>query len=208
MNRLLKQWLLPAAALLLLGAPQAKAGLINWKYNWTPSSLAINADGGSGGNVTLTNEPLGSATGSSDVVATNIRTISSAPATAPDTMITQGNYTLTVQITDIDSGLAGSLAFTGKLGGTFSNVNSNVSNKFTGTLTKQLTLGDHTFTVTIGPYTPPGPPNASNAGSIAAHVDVSDLQIEKVPEPSTMALALFGLSTVGAGWWRKRRLAA
>ena len=208
MKRLRNLLLVPMAAALFFSASSAKAGLINWKYNWSPSSLAINADDPSGGHVSLTNEPAGSATGSSDVVATNLRTVSNAPATAPDTLHPQGAYTLTVQITDIESGTSGQLAFTGKLGGTFSDTNSNVTNKFTGQLTQQLVLGSHTYTVTIGPYTPPGPPNASNAGSIAAHVDVSGIQIERVPEPSTMALAIFGLSTVGAGWWRKRRLAA
>ena len=43
----------------------------------------------------------------------------------------------------------------------------------TGSPTVQaLTLGGNKYTVTIGPYSPAGPPSASNAGSIAAHVDV------------------------------------
>ena len=95
-----------------------------------------------------------------------------------------------------------------------SNSNANVTNKFTGLITQQLILGNvakgfRTYTVTIGPYTPPGPPGASNAGSISAHVDVTDGGvINKVPEPSTMALSFVGFTVFGAGAWRKRRAAA
>jgi hypothetical protein len=195
------------AAMLLLTASQARAGLIDWKYNWEPGALAVSGDGGDG-KITFSDQPLGNATGSSDVVATNIRTISSAPPGAPNTLITNGAYSLTLSITDVVSGKSGALLFTGKLGGTFSSSNSNVTNMFTGLTTQMLTLGGHTFTVVIGPYTPPGPPTASNAGSISAHVTVDSIHTQGVPEPSTMGLALFGLTTFGANWWRKRRLAA
>jgi len=208
MSRLRKALLVPVAVWLLVAASQAQAGLINYKYNWAPSSLGIAGDGGSG-LIKLTNEPAGPITsGSSDVAATNIKTVSSADPEVPDTLNVQGAYTLTVQITDIDSGLSGQLSFAGKLGGTFSAHNANVTNKFTDQLTKTLTLDKHTYTVTIGPYTPPGPPDSENKGAISSHIDVSNIQIEKVPEPSTMALALFGVSSLGAGWWRRRRLAA
>jgi hypothetical protein len=209
MSSLKKCLIAPVAALLLFTASQAHAELISWKYNWGPGALSIPADGGTGGNVAVTNEPTNSAVGSSDVVATNLRTISSAAPAMPDTLTKNGAYSLSIQIWDVASNTSGTLTFTGKLGGTFSNSNANVTNKFTGMLTQVLTLGGNTFTVAIGPYTPPGPPSASNAGSIAAHVDVEGgIHVTGVPEPSTMGLAIFGLTTVGAGWWRKRRLAA
>ena len=73
-----------------------------------------------------------------------------------------------------------------------------------------LPLGDNNYTVTIRSYSPPGPPSASNYGSIAAHVDVTTLTPGQfnTPEPSTMVLSCLGLSFFGAASWRKRRQAA
>ncbi len=207
MRRLKSLFFAPVVALLLISASQARAGNINWTYNWTPGSLALFGNAGSSaGYVSFTNEPTAGATNTSDIVATNIRTVSGSSPTLPNTFGTTGVYTLTLQITDVTSNQSGSVTFSGKLGGSFSDSNANVTNKFTGMITQQLFLGANTYTVTIGPYTPPGPPSATNAGSISAHVDVSGISIQSnTPEPSTMALSLFGLSTLGAGWWRKRR---
>jgi hypothetical protein len=193
--------------LLALTASQARAGLIDWKYNWEPGALAVSGDGGSG-KVNFSDQPLGNATGSSDVVATNLHTVSNAPPAAPNTLTTNGAYSLTVTITDVASGKSGALLFTGKLGGTFSSSNSNITNTFTGLTTQVLTLGGNTYSVAVGPYSPPAVPTASNAGSISAHVTINGASTQGVPEPSTMGLALFGLTTLGANWWRKRRLAA
>jgi hypothetical protein len=206
MFRLKARFFAPIIALLLISASQVRAGNINWTYNWNPGALALYGDSGTkGGYLAFTDEPSAGATNSSDIVATNVRTVSGASPNLPDQFVGTGVYTLALQITDSASGQSGILTFSGKLGGTFSDSNANVSNHFTGLLTQQLFLGNNTYTVTIGPYTPPGPPSATNAGSISAHVDVSGISIQSVPEPSTMALSIFGLTTVGAGWWRKRR---
>ena len=87
-----------------------------------------------------------------------------------------------------------------------------MTDTFTGLTTQQLFLGNNTYTVTIGPYNPPAPPNSLNAGGISAYVDVSPTlgisggSSPSMPEPSSMALSLLGLTTAGLGWWRKRRL--
>ena len=211
MSRFKTRLVTPVVILLLVSASQVRAGNINWSYNWTPGSLALYGDAGTtGGYVAFTDEPSGSATGSSDVVATNLRTVSKASPDTPDGFTTAGNYSTTMQITDLQSGAVGSLTFNGKLGGTFSDSNANVSNAFTGLTTQQLVLGNNTYTVTIGPYTPPGPPNATNAGSISAFVEVDGGVgiTSNAPEPTSLALSLFGLTTLGAGWWRKRRVTA
>jgi hypothetical protein len=210
MRRLKSHLFASVVAVLMVLGSQARADNINWHYNWTPGSLNVNSDAGPGGGfLTFTNEPQAAAIGSSDIVVTNIRTVSTAPLSNPDTFTTAGAYTLSLQITDDASGQTGSLTFSGKLGGSFSANNAAVMNKFTGQITQQLFLGGNTYTATIGPYAMPGPPTATNAGSISAHVDVSGINItaKDNPEPSSMALSLFGLTTVGAGWWRKRRAA-
>jgi hypothetical protein len=155
----------------------------------------------------LTFEALSHADGPSDVVATNIRMFSSAPRTTPDA-ITNGSYSLTLNLVDSASGESGSVTFTGMLNGTFSTTSANVTNAFTGPTSQQLTLGGHLYTITIGPYAPPGPPGAANAGTISAHVDVGDSgggSGGDSPEPSTLVLSGLGLSFLGVASWRKRR---
>jgi hypothetical protein len=212
MSRLKTRLIAPVVAMLLVVGAQARAGNINWSYNWSPGSLVLFGDSGSkGGFISFTDEPTNAATNSSDVVATNVRTVSGAAPGLPDQFTSTGAYSLSMKITDTASGLSGTLNFGGKLGGTFSATNANVSNHFTGLLTQQLFLGSNVYTVTMTSYTPPGPPGATNAGSISAHVDVAPGGgggVQSLPEPSTMALCLMGLGTAGAGWWRKRRASA
>ena len=129
-----------------------------------------------------------------------------ASANSPDTLNNTGAYSLTLTLTDTASGMSGSLTFNGKLSGTFSKDSANITNQFSSPLTQTLLLGNNSYTVNIGPYSPPGPPDSTNFGSIAAHVSVSTLAITEVaPEPSSLLLALFGLSGAGAFSWRKRR---
>jgi hypothetical protein len=207
--------------LLILAGVHARAEPISWDFSWEPSSLVIAADGGGTGGVSLTLQPPVGAQGNSDIVATNLRTFSSAPVTTPDS-IAQGNYGLTLTLTDTESGRSGNMTFTGFLAGTFSTTSSNVANTFTGETTKELELGSNKYRVAIGPYAPPGPPGAANAGTISAHVDVERLPPDggggeedpppddedpdrPTPEPSTLVLSCLGMSFLGAASWRKRR---
>jgi hypothetical protein len=194
------------AALWLVGSPVRAEFIVDWGYNWDRTPPVITA--GTGG-VTLTNEPAVTAAGSSDVVATNLRTFSEAVSNHPDT-ISNGNYTLSVKITDTNTGVSGVLAFTGFLSGSFSKDSANVKNTFTGLLSKQLNLGGDVFTVSMISYSPPGPPTATNAGSIGAHVDVAAGSGgnnggggNHAPEPSCLVLAGMGLSFLGLGGYRR-----
>jgi hypothetical protein len=192
--------------LLLLAGVQAQADPVGWDYSWAPSSLVVAADSGGTGGVSMTLQATTHADGPSDVIATNLRTFSSAPRTTPDS-IAHGDYSLTLTLTDSASKATGTVTFTGFFSGTFSTTSSNLANEFTGDTTKTISLGGHLYTITIGPYAPPGPPSASNAGTISAHVDVGDDHGGggDSPEPSTMVLAGLGLSFLGAASWRKRR---
>jgi hypothetical protein len=236
----MRRLITPAAAvltLLLLSGSQARATMIDpstaqWSYNFTPGTVvpagtpgatqvspgvwvnqvnAIAADAPGTGGVSFTNEPARDVTGSSDVVATNLRVFSSALPTSPDTFNSGGAYSLVLVVTDKASGDSAVLTFTGKLGGMFSASNSNVTNMFTGQTTQTATLGAFDYTVSFPSnfYSPPGPPLASNSGSISAHVAVSPSNIgpATVPEPATMVLSGLGLALMGAAGWRKRRQA-
>ncbi len=205
-----------AAGLLCLAATQASATPIStpvaWSYNFTPVSSFVTADAPGTGTVTLTNEPTKTATNSSDVVVTNLRVSSTAPASTPDTFNSSGAWKVGLTLTDSASGTnSGTLWFTGKLGGNFSSSNSNVTDTFTGktSYTWSATQGNltNTYTVSLTGYTPPGPPTASNAGSISAHVSVvSTVKISgNTPEPSSLVLSCLGLTFAGAASWRKRR---
>jgi hypothetical protein len=76
-----------------------------------------------------------------------------------------------------------------------------IMNNFTGPTKQSLTLGNHQYTVEIGPFAPPGPPSANIAGSISALANVT---VKDVPEPSTLVLSGLCLCVCGAGWWWKR----
>lgn len=206
-----------ALALLLLAGVGARASMIppdqiQWTYNFAPANPAVLATGNPSAGVTFTNEPTKAAVGSSDIVATNMRVFSTAFANAPD-MITgsDGNYSLTLTLSSLDSNnmpVSGSLSFAGTLGGSFSKESANVTNLFTDAGPKTLNLGTFSFTVQLIAYTPPGPPDQSNAGSISAHVTVSNINgVGGVPEPSTILLSGLGLTFLGGAAWRKRRQA-
>lgn len=188
-----------ALALVLLGASNAHAGLISWGYDWSASPSFVTAGTG---KITLSNESFHTAVGNSDIVATNLKVISTADPLSPDVFTAvDGNYSLTLKITDIDSSQFGFLTFTGQLQGKFSSLNANVTNTLFPLTTQSITLGTNLYTVSMTYYTPPGPPEQGNLGSIGAYVQVQ----EQVPEPSTLALAGVGLAVGVLAGWRRRR---
>jgi hypothetical protein len=195
---------------LSLGAT-ARADFIPWKFNWTPSATTLFSDTSPDSKITLTNEPLGNATGPSDIVATNLKVFSNAPRGTPDMFGGAGsNFSLTLRLTDATSGMFSDLAFGGNFSGSLSAFSSDLDVNWTGNTGYTVTLGDtmtgfREYMVTIGPYSPPGPPDSDNSGGIGAHVEVRALDIQKAPEPSTMLLSCVGLSFLGLGAWRKRR---
>jgi uncharacterized iron-regulated membrane protein len=205
-----------AFALLLAGETGAWAGpmspsQVQWTYNFSPGAPALTADNNPGAGVTFTNEATHFATGSSDVVATNLRVFSSATAGSPDSITgSNGNYSLTLQLSEAENGNVNTatLTFTGKLAGSFSSESSNLTNTYGPNASQTVSLGSFNFTVSLLPATLPGPPDQTNAGSIAAHVTVSSLTPQSVPEPSTMLLSGLGLTFLGAASWRKRRAKA
>jgi hypothetical protein len=200
-------FLVPATIAMLLAAGQpSRADLVHWSYNWEPSTSLLLADSPGTGKMSLSDEPLNHVTGSSDTVATNLHVFSTAPPTAPD-RFTGRNYSLNLAITDDASHQSGTLTFNGVFNGTFSSGHASIQNQFTGPTLQTLNLGGNRYIVTMGTYTPPGPPSATNAGSISANVFVNESPPgpgpAPTPEPPSVLLACLGLSFAGLAFrWK------
>jgi hypothetical protein len=189
-----------AVAVCLLAGARARADFVSWEYNWTPSATQILADNPTTGSIMLSNEPGGSAVNNTYVVATNIKTASTSDPSTPATF-TNKAYGLALTILDDASGKSGTMTFSGAFSGSLTKKSAIIMNSFTGPQTQSITLGNHLYTVQIGPFAPPGPPTANIAGSISALANVS---VKDVPEPSTFVLSGLCLSLCGAGWWWRR----
>jgi hypothetical protein len=207
----------PTLALRFLAAPGARADMVTpdnvqWTYNFSPASPSLSSAPPGTGGITFTNEPTKSAVGSSDVVATNLRVFSATDGTSPE-KITDAAYKLSLVLTETENGVTSTktLTLTGALTGTLSKSNANVTNTFTSPASQQVSLGSFLFTLTNPSFTPPGPPDQTNAGSISAHVAVTSAGTPpptQSPEPSSMLLAGLGLTVLGGAAWRKRQARA
>jgi hypothetical protein len=194
-------------ATLLLASGSARANLIAWSYNWQPTVPAVLADSPvNGGKITLSNEPSGTAVGDSDIVATNLKSVSSADPNTPDTF-THKTFTLNLTLTDSASHQTGTLSFMAEFNGTISSQSANVTATPLGPTSRTIVLGGNSYSVSINSYVPPPPPGATNAGSIGATALVTVGQVNRTPEPSTMVMAGLGLSFLGLFGWQKRRKA-
>src|SRR5262249_24968562 len=192
-------------AAMLAPVSSVRADLIPWMYNWSRSPSVINADAPGTGYITLTDETLKSAVGDSDIVATNLRTFSSATKQDPD-KFTAKKYGLSLYLYDSMSAQSTTLTLTGQLDGTITAASANIKNTCIGTTTQTVVLGTNRYTATIGPYSPPGVPGSVNAGSISAHAIVRvESVIHDMPEPGSLVLSAVGMTVVGLARWRRRR---
>jgi len=199
-----------AVAALLFAGPSARADFVQWRYNWTPSTLKVVSDTSPTSFVQLTNEPIGKpsvqVSGDSDIQMTNVRVVSDATRANPDKFDSGVPVSFLLRITDVASGTFTDLPFMVKFKGDVSADSSHLRVEFQGQTTfPNITLGKSIYSVDGLSYTPPGPPGSDNSGSIAASVSVRPLDIQKSPEPSTMVLSTVGLSFLGLASWRKRR---
>jgi hypothetical protein len=94
---------------------------------------------------------------------------SSAYAGQNDPDVFNASYTISLTINDYDS-TSGMLSFEGKLTGYLDNRQSSLINTFTDPYVKSIHLGANTYTVTLLPWSPPGPPVDSAQGALQAYV--------------------------------------
>jgi hypothetical protein len=213
-------WLLCAGA--TARADPTPAPNAQWSYNFSPqmkSNQVLGTDGLSG--VNFTNEPTKSATGTSDVVVSNLKVFSNS--TSAVGFGSGGAYSVGLTLTDSASGATASYVFNNTLGGTLSGTSANVTTsipKFSGTVTANgktiaftgptaptIALGGFNYEVAMTTFVPPSPPNASNAGSLGAHITVTNGIIvpATVPEPPAVVLCGLGLALAGLAAWRTKR---
>src|SRR5579875_1545451 len=201
------------ALTLLVWADAVARADVSWSYNWTPVPSQVNAASGGPGYLTLTNEPGGSATGSSNTVITNIQAFSTAPPSNPAVFDSTSTVSFNLQLEDLASHMSDKLTFSGYFSGTLTAESSNIQLKFVSPTSETLTLGGNTYAVMVGTFTPPGPPKDNNSGSLNAFVTVTALNSgggtisggSGTPEPATLTLACLAFPFVGLYGWRRRR---
>jgi PEP-CTERM motif len=211
---------LSALGVVLLAASAAPAAPVSWTYNWSTDTSTISADVGGVGTVSLVPAPAGTLSGPGTIPALSFTTLTTATDTSPD-HFTGKTYTLTLDLTDNDQDLSGSLHFLGTLNGTLSAANDGTTLGFNH-LTGSLDLGADQFNVTLAP------PPAAGLGNISAQVNIQEATgggtgapppgpppspgprpgpepgPQDSPEPSALVLAALGLAGVGVQAWRRR----
>jgi len=120
-----------AVAMLLLAGSSARADFIQWRYNWTPSTLKVVSDTSPTAFVSLTNEPLNlpggkQVSGDSDIQMTNVKVSSDAPRGAPDQFTASLPVLFNLHLTDVASGAAIDLKFSIKFAGDVSALSSHL----------------------------------------------------------------------------------
>jgi hypothetical protein len=208
MKRFLTVLILGLVSTLWIADSSARGEMIH--FSWAPSPVVLWADGPGSSGVIFSHEQAnlnvtdqgGTWTG----IATDLKTISSAHS---DTFVNR-RYSLTLTITDDHNHalLPSPITFSGVLNGTVSHQSAQLSNTFTSPQTQSFFDGN--LIVTIGPYSPPGPPGHDRTGSIGAEVDVKGPlppPASNVPAPSTLALSSLGGLLLGWKVWRKRNTA-
>jgi len=211
-----------ALALFAFAGTNARAGIL-WEYDWNTSTASIPSDSGHN-SITLTNQPLLSANGDTNVIATNLSVVT--PFVGSSDTWTSKPYTLTLKILDHLSLQSAILTFQGEIVGsngptgtvtpnssTLSNMflgsMNSITNVFTTAMSQTVTLGGNTYTVNnfIASDIPqPG----GIAAAISARVTVEGGTTggkppTTSPEPSTLVLSCFGLSLLGLASWRRFR---
>ena len=177
-----------------------RSDILELQFFVDSSTVQANGSDGAAGSVVLT--PFsGTLTGglpsAATITAVNLEALSSASANNPAQFV-GAEYTLTMRLKDLSSGLTAAVTFEGSLNGTISAGSTSLRNTFEGQTEFSFNLNHHIYDISIGKFTAPTATGTDGLGSIG--IDVS---VRHNPEPSSFILAAFGLSAFG--YFRQRR---
>jgi hypothetical protein len=194
-----------ALALFFLAAPCARADQISWSYDFSTSSSSVQANVATADNAhvemsTLSGTLTGTLPTSATITAVNLQAISSA-STASAAQFKDAEYTLTMQLTDLSSGLKAAVTFEGILNGTVSASGTSLKNEFIGQTEFSFDLNHHVYAISIGDFKAPGAPGSGDLGSISV-----EISIHHNPEPSSLLLGVLGFPALA--YLRRRRRAS
>lgn len=178
----------------LLGESRACAEMVDFSYHWSVTPSAVIPSGT--GNVTLALAADGKVSAELGITTASIPgvtlTTSSVATDPPD--VFNKDFNLTLDITEGSE--TKSVTFKGTLSGTLTATTSTLISTLHDPITQEVSLGDHTYTVTLNPMLANlPPPGATAQGLIDAQVKVV---ANDTPEPSSLLLGATALAGLAA----------
>jgi hypothetical protein len=178
----------------LIWGGAARAGYMDWSYHWSISPAPVFASGT--GTVSQALGPGGK--GASRILAAAVTTSSSATTRDPDRF--NKYFSLTLHIKDLATHRSGNLTFYGHIYGTLTATTAHLLETFR-TPTEHLTLGKHTYWVTLPKSLTLRAPGSSLVPAYYATVWVQNVLPPPrfIPHPMAASIAMVREASVPIG---------
>jgi hypothetical protein len=185
-----------AWSILLLAGSSARADQIQWSERAVATPGTVWGENHQG-QIVFTPQVRHGREGDTEIVAANLRTISTASANKPDQFI-NASFSLALRFHDDESGQNAEMRFNGVFNGTLAARSGHIAVDLSAATpaTQSMDLGHHLYTVTLHPQDLGAP-----GGRYAFTASV---RVQHNPEPSTLLLAAVGAPLFGLTLWRRR----